>query len=190
MLADTARHNMRCGPRGAFVAFTCAQDSGGLAADRRTRPETAYPCERTSQAAHVPAHGHERAAASADSIAGGARPPSERRPLRVDEKGKRPVCVGGPFGRPGLQLVRRIGARLDCGTAGTLATDALDAADVVTNRRAAAVMMAQCAGASSERSASCEHWGAASASEMQMSRRAQRQKDARSMPSRGSWAAE
>ena len=170
---------------------TCAQDSGGLAADRRTRPETAYPCERTSQAAHLPAHGHERAAASADSIAGGARPPSERRPLRVDEKGKRPaVCVGGPFGRPGLQLVRRIGARLDCGTAGTLATDALDAADVVTNRRAAAVMMAQCAGASSERSASCEHWGAASASEMQMSRRAQRQKDARSMPSRGSWAAE
>ena len=135
-------------------------------------------------------HGHERAAASADSIAGGARPPSERRPLRVDEKGKRPVCVGGPFGRPGLQLVRRIGARLDCGTAGTLATDALDAADVVTNRRAAAVMMAQCAGASSERSASCEHWGAASASEMQMSRRAQRQNDARSMPSRGSWAAE
>ena len=111
-----------------------------------------------------------------------------RRPPRVDEKGKRPV--GGPFGRPGLQLVRRIGAGLDCGTAGTLATDALDAADVVTNRRAAAVMMAQCAGASSERSASCEHWGAASASEMQMSRRAQRQKDARSMPSRGSWAAE
>ena len=139
--------------------------------------------ERTSQAAHLPAHGHERAAASADSIAGGARPPSERRPLRVDEKGKRPVCVGGPFGRPGLQLVRRIGARLDCGTAGTLATDALDAADVVTNRRAAAVMMAQCAGTSGERSASCEHWGAASASEMQMSRRAQRQKDARSMPS-------